>query len=79
MQQVLINLVKNALKFTGRGGFIKIYASYLKEEERILIKVQDTGIGISENDQKKLFKKFAKLEDVHNMNNKGIGLGLIIC
>ena len=48
LQQVLVNLIKNALKFTKNNDFIKIYASYLRTEEKILIKVQDTGVGISE-------------------------------
>lgn len=79
LQQVLVNLINNALKFTANTGFIKIYASYLREEEKILIKVQDTGKGISKEDQKLIFKKFGKLQDVHKLNNKGVGLGLIIC
>jgi len=76
---VLINLIKNALKFTNKNGFVKITASYLKKESRILVKIQDTGIGISKTDQKHLFKKFGKLKDVQKMNRTGVGLGLIIC
>ena len=79
LQQILINLIKNALKFTSQNGFVKINASYIKKEERILVKVQDTGIGISKQDQQRLFKKFGKLKDVNKMNDKGVGLGLIIC
>ena len=75
----MINLVKNALNFTKKDGFVNIIASYLKEKESIRIEVKDTGIGISEKDQSRLFRKFGRLEDVHNMNQKGIGLGLIIC
>mmetsp|Transcript_35766 Transcript_35766/g.43746 ORF Transcript_35766/g.43746 Transcript_35766/m.43746 type:complete len:118 (+) Transcript_35766:286-639(+) len=50
LQQVLINLIKNAMKFTNQNGFIKINASYLKKEDRVLVKIQDTGIGISKTD-----------------------------
>ena len=65
---MLINLIKNALKFTKRNGFVKINAYYLKKEDRILVKIHDTGIGISKSDQKRLFKKFGKLKDVEKMN-----------
>ena len=46
----MINLIKNALKFTHKNGFVKIDATYIKKESRILVKIQDTGIGISKND-----------------------------
>ena len=75
----MINLIKNALKFTKQNGFVKIYASYISKEDRILVKIQDTGIGISKKDQERIFSKFGKLQDVHKMNNSGVGLGLIIC
>ena len=50
LKQVLINLIKNALKFTRQNGFVKVNASYSKREESILVKIQDTGIGISAQD-----------------------------
>ena len=46
MQQILINLVKNALKFTEKG-FIKIYAFYLSDIQSIKVQIIDTGIGIT--------------------------------
>ena len=76
---MLINLIKNALKFTSSNGFVKVNAFYLKKEDSVLVKVQDTGIGISKKDQQRLFKKFGKLKDVNKMNDRGVGLGLIIC
>ena len=78
VQQVLTNLVKNALKFTKRG-FIKIIASYISQFEMVKIAVEDTGHGISKEDQQLLFKQFGKLETSAHMNEKGIGLGLFIC
>jgi two-component system sensor histidine kinase EvgS len=43
------------------------------------VDVQDTGIGINEEDQKKLFKLFGTIKNDQNLNKKGIGLGLNIC
>lgn len=58
--QVLFNLVGNALKFT-QDGHVKIIVS-LEEPELLRIAVEDTGIGIKEEDQKKLFKFFGKID-----------------
>jgi signal transduction histidine kinase len=77
--QVLLGLQANALKFT-REGSVKIIVTIIEEKgiRKLQIAVQDTGIGISEQDQKKLFKLFGFLEDQQRMNTKGIGLGLVI-
>ena len=76
--QVLINLLSNALKFTF-NGHIKVKVTYDHIEEQLLFVIEDTGIGISEEDQSKLFKLFGKLVSTENVNSKGIGLGLYIC
>ena len=60
-KQVLINLVKNALKFTKSGGSIKIVTSYDFEEETLIAQVIDTGVGIAPEDLSKLFSQFGKL------------------
>ena len=79
LQQVLINLVKNSLKFT-HEGVIKIKAGYNRQLRRLNVKICDTGIGISMEDQKKLFKTFGKLKNSNtSLNRDGIGLGLTIC
>ena len=74
----MINLTKNALKFTHKGT-IKIMASYDFSQSCIVIHVVDSGIGIQQDDQKKLFKKFGKLRRTAELNSEGIGLGLTIC
>ena len=79
LQQVLINLVKNSLKFT-HEGIIQIKANYSKPLRRLNVKICDDGIGISKEDQKKLFKTFGKLKNSDKkLNRDGIGLGLTIC
>ena len=71
-------MVKNALKFTKRG-FVKIIASYDKQAEMLLIHVVDDGKGINQTDVDKLFKMFGKLRRTADVNNEGIGMGLMIC
>lgn len=80
LQQVLINLVKNSLKFT-HEGVVQIKACYNKHKRRLIVKICDNGIGISQEDQKKLFKTFGKINNNvdNSLNKDGIGLGLTIC
>ena len=81
MQQVLLNLYSNALKFTDREGKIFIMVEDIHEiDKRIIrISVTDTGIGIREADKEKLFKMFGSIKDEEKkLNLKGIGLGLVI-
>ena len=139
IQQILLNIQSNALKFTGAGGEIKITIHYVppsseldhqselfedaesffspeyddeqgNESEdlfdaipnnhifdpkacpnmkqlafspakapKIVVTVQDTGIGIKKSGQRKLFKMFGCLSSTRQMNTQGIGLGLFIC
>ena len=60
MKQILINLVKNAIKFT-RKGAVTILASYDNEKGMLAIKVFDTGTGIAPEEIPELTKKFGKL------------------
>ncbi len=77
LKQVLINLVKNAKKFTDSGG-IEIKVSYSIEKQSLVMHVVDTGTGIAKQDLPKLFNKFGKLERTAEQNSEGIGLGLTI-
>ena len=49
-----------------------------KVQKKLIITIEDTGVGIKESDLSKLFKYFGKLKDQHNINKKGTGLGLNI-
>ena len=73
----MINLIKNALKFTTLGQ-IDIKMSYSKEEKLLIVHVKDTGVGIAKEDLPKLFQKFGKLHRTADLNHGGIGLGLTI-
>lgn len=74
IKQVLFNLVSNALKFTSDHGQITISAE--SRDEAIVVSVQDTGIGIAQNDLKKLFKPFQQIETSFSGKHPGTGLGL---
>ena len=75
MRQVLINLLSNAVKFTPSGG--SIILSY-SQESALEIAVTDTGIGITSEDQPKLFKPFTQLDSSLNRQYEGTGLGLTL-
>ena len=79
IQQILLNLQSNALKFTPAHGSVSIIVSLLENASFLQIQVVDTGVGIKKEDQKKLFKLFGFLTSTQDVNAKGIGLGLYIC
>ncbi|MFZ5945359.1 MAG: sensor histidine kinase, partial [Bacillota bacterium] len=75
MQQVLINLVENALKHTDQG---QIVITAFKEENQICIEVSDTGAGISKEDMDFIWERFYKADKSRNRAKGGTGLGLSI-
>ena len=74
--QVLINLISNAVKFTDSGSVT--CRARLKDGE-IMVSIIDTGIGIAEENQEKVFEKFKQVGDTLTDKPKGTGLGLPIC
>jgi two-component system sensor histidine kinase BarA len=81
IKQVLNNLLGNALKFTDHG-FISLSASGRERDHGIyelVLKIEDSGIGISREDQRKLFTAFSQLDDALSRSYQGTGLGLVIC
>ncbi len=80
LKQVLINLLSNALKFTPEGGSIRVSATKSPDSDRFLeISVADSGIGISRENQKKLFQPFQQIETSLTRKYAGTGLGLSLC
>ncbi len=77
IETVLRNLISNAVKFTRNDGIVKI--SIEKNEENILVKVADNGIGIEEKDLNKLFKIESNFSSEGTNYEKGTGLGLVLC
>ncbi len=77
LQQVLTNLISNAIKYTHEG---KIEVGYQIHEQKkeVLFYVKDTGIGIRKNDHDRIFKRFTRLKQSGGSQSNGTGLGLSI-
>ena len=73
LSQIMINLTNNAIKFTERG-FVRIELS--RPDSRVELSVADSGIGISEEDQQKLFQAFEQVHGSSRRSFEGTGLGL---
>lgn len=78
LSQILIHLTANALKFTFKGSIKLGGKADETDKGRIWLWVEDSGIGIKDEDKKKLFQMFGKLEDSQHVNTQGVGLGLTI-
>jgi len=76
VQQILLNLISNALKFT-RQGSITVKVTRI-DTSIVRVEVRDTGVGISAKSLDNLFKEFSKLKENTHLNPQGIGLGLVI-
>ncbi|WP_322804085.1 ATP-binding protein [Vibrio alfacsensis] len=74
--QVFVNLIGNAIKFTDKGS---VLVTLDWENEQLSFSVQDTGIGINENSQEKLFQPFTQVDRSSKRAYEGTGLGLAIC
>jgi len=77
IHQVLSNLVNNAIKYTPNGGWIKVMVE-VTHDGAVSTCVADSGIGISVDDQKRLFQKFFRADNSSTREQGGTGLGLVI-
>ncbi len=78
IRQVLLNLVSNAVKFTPRGGSVRVSAT-ATAEGGLLLAVADTGIGIEAADIPRVFEPFVQLGRDKTISGEGTGLGLPLC
>lgn len=76
IQQILYNLLSNAIKFTPNNGQISIITDF--EDDFVIIKIKDTGIGIDSKYLGKIFGKFVQLHSVYTKKESSTGLGLTI-
>lgn len=75
LKQILVNLLSNAVKYTEEGS---ITLRVSQDKHNFLFSVIDTGIGISPENQQKLFQPFVQISNSHNRKQKGTGLGLVL-
>ena len=75
MRQIVLNLLTNAIKFTGEGGQVTLSIA-VDREHGIAIQVQDTGIGIAPQDIARVIRPFEQVETVLSRSHGGTGLGL---
>jgi len=76
MRVAVKNLLDNALRYTLRGGSVTVVCAL--EDDKLTISISDTGIGISTEDQARIFTKFFRSEKSQEMQSDGSGLGLYI-
>jgi len=76
LQQVFVNLISNAIKFTPEGGRIEVRLTAANDFAEV--RVSDTGRGISPDSLPNIFRQFSQVEPAHDMNKGGLGLGLSI-
>lgn len=76
MNQILLNLITNAVAYTPEGGTVKVEVS--KNDQNVTIIVADTGIGIPEGDISRIFERFYRVDKARSRDSGGTGLGLAI-
>ncbi|MGZ3495296.1 MAG: sensor histidine kinase [Thermodesulfobacteriota bacterium] len=91
LRELFINLIENGIKYTEEGGSIRIFlqkvssarnqSGWLEREKGELVKiiVSDTGIGIAQEDQERIFDRFFRVDKARSREQGGSGLGLSIC
>ena len=83
LKQILFNLLHNAVKFSNKGGEISVRGTKAAEEDKVLVSVEDNGIGIPNERLGELFDPYVKYETrqsaVIDTRNAGVGLGLALC
>jgi PAS domain S-box-containing protein len=75
IRNIIVNLLSNSVKYSPKGGTIKLFIN--KKPDKIEISVEDEGIGISEEDQKKLFQPFIRGTNIENIPGTGLGLAIL--
>ena len=77
VERILHNLVENAIKYSPEGGDVRVCVH--RQDNQVVIKVSDQGIGISRENQSRLFQSFERIDAYKTNSVAGIGLGLRVC
>ncbi|MEC4989967.1 MAG: ATP-binding protein [Oscillatoria sp. PMC 1068.18] len=75
LRQILTNLLSNAIKYSGSTGTVKF--SVVQKEQELVFQIQDSGIGIPDEDQRHLFEPFHRATNVGNLPGTGLGLSIV--
>lgn len=76
IRQILLNIIENAIKYTGQNGKVKV-RQYVKQD-KVFIEIQDNGIGIPKEDIDRVFERFYRVDKARSRSVGGTGLGLAI-
>ncbi|OOF67706.1 envelope stress sensor histidine kinase CpxA [Rodentibacter caecimuris] len=78
LESAIENVIRNALKYTSKKILLSIYLKQIKQEEYLIIHVDDDGFGVPEDDLKKIFSPFYRVDEARTRTTGGSGLGLAI-
>lgn len=76
MSQVFMNIIGNSIKFTDVKGTISVRMK--REKEKVIVEIEDTGIGLTEEERERVFERFYKADSSRTVSKGGSGLGLSI-
>ncbi len=76
IKQVIANFIDNSIKYTQENGTVEVYIT--ENKESYTVNVKDSGIGLSEEDSKRVFERFFRADRSRNKKNGGFGFGLSI-
>lgn len=76
MEEVVVNLCDNAIRYNNKGGEVRLSIKPIKD--KVILSIKDTGIGISEENQERIFERFYRVDRSRSKSTGGTGLGLAI-
>ena len=75
LRQILVNLLSNAIKYSPQGGVVRF--DLREENDKVVFEIEDEGMGILEEDQKRLFESFYRGKNVNHISGTGLGLAIV--